>query len=420
MPDVLRAANVRDRWKEAGMNKQKATILYSRLSVDDDRDGESNSIANQKKILEKYAADNGITNYVHMVDDGYSGVNFQRPAFQEMLEEVQAGNVSQCVVKDMSRYGRNYLQTGLYMELFEQHGVRIIAINDGVDTSQGIDDFTPFRNIINEWYARDCSRKVKSALATKGRDGKPLSTKPPFGYVKDKIDPNVWHVDENAAAVVRRIYDLAVDGFGTFEICRILHADKVERPSYYQAKHGHVNYGGALEADDPYLWCTTQISLILSRPEYAGHIVNFRTNKPSFKSRRQVKNPQEDWVIYENAHEPIVNQRTWDLVQQLRQTIKRTDTTGEANPLTGLLYCADCGKRLYNNRSRIDHYTCSGYNQGKLKFQETHCSPHYVTTELIRDVLLDIIQRTCGYAQAHEAEFVDKNRKIPRSVRTKL
>jgi DNA invertase Pin-like site-specific DNA recombinase len=412
MPDIPCAAEDQGRRKEADMNKQKITILYERLSVDDDRDGESNSIANQKKILEKYAVENGITNYVHRVDDGFSGVNFQRPAFQEMLTEVQAGNVSLCVVKDMSRFGRNYLQVGLYMELFEQHGVRIVAVDDGVDTSQGIDDFTPFRNILNEWYARDCSRKVKSALASKGREGKPLSAKPPYGYVKDPNDPNKWNVDEYAAAVVRRIYDLAIDGFGNFEICRILHGDKVERPSYYHAKNGHVNYKNALEADDPYLWCANQIRVMLSRLEYAGHIVNFRTSRPSFKSKRQVENPKEDWVIYENAHEAIIDRKTWDLVQQLRQTKRRTDTTGKANPLTGLLFCADCGKKLYNHRSGIDHYTCPNYLSGKQKFKEIHCSAHYVKTEIVNDVLLDIIKRTSGYAQANEAELADKIRSM--------
>ena len=413
MPEALCAANVHGCQKEADMNKQKLTILYERLSVDDDRDsGESNSIATQKRILEKYAVDHGFTNYVHMVDDGYSGVNFDRPAFQQMLVEVQAGNVSQCVVKDMSRYGRNYLQVGLYMELFEQHGVRIIAVNDGVDTGQGIDDFTPFRNILNEWFARDCSRKVKSALASKGRDGKPLSSKPPFGYKRDPNDKYAWLVDEDAAAVVRHIYDLCIEGYGPFEIARILHTEKVERPSYFQTKRGNVKYGGALEAEDPYLWCTTQVALVLSRAEYVGATVNFRTVKPSYKSKKQHKNPRTEWLIFENTHEPIVDQKTWELVQQLRQTIKRTDTIGEANPLTGLIYCADCGRRLYNHRKRINHYTCSGYTSGRQKFKETHCSPHYVTTEMIRDVLLDIIKRTSGYAREHEADFVERVREM--------
>jgi DNA invertase Pin-like site-specific DNA recombinase len=393
------------------MNNQKYTILYERLSVeDDDREGESNSIANQEKFPEEYAEKNGLTPYRHVQDDGYSGVNFSRPGFQEMAAEVQAGNVSACVVRDMSRFGRNYLQVGFYMELFEQAGTRIIAVNDNVDTLQGIDDFTPFRNIINEWYARDTSRKVKSGLQTKGHEGKPLATKPPYGFYKDPADPNHWLVDAESAAVVRRVFDLTINGKGPFEICRILHDDGIERPSYYQTKRGYVNYSGALEAADPCLWGTHIVTFMLARPEYAGHTVNFRSVKPSYKSKKQIKLPKEEWLIFENTHEPIVSQEVWDLAQKCREVVRRPNSLGEANPLTGLLYCAECGKRLYNHRSRKDHYTCSGYTQGRQKFQETHCSPHCVTTEALRKILLEVIQKTSGYVREYEADFAERVR----------
>jgi DNA invertase Pin-like site-specific DNA recombinase len=382
-----------------------------KLSVDDnDREGESNSIANQKKFLEAYAERNDLTPYRHIQDDGYSGVSFARPGFQEMAAEVQAGNVSTCIVRDMSRFGRNYLQVGFYMELFEQSGTRIIAVNDGVDTAQGIDDFTPFRNIINEWYARDCSRKVKSGLQTKGKEGKPLTTKPPYGFKSDEKDCNVWHVDEEAAAVVRRVFDLTISGKGPFEIARILHDDKVERPSYYQARVGNVNYAGALDAADPYLWGQHTVAFMIARPEYAGHTVNFRSVKPSYKSKKQVRLPKEEWLIFENTHEPIVSQEVWALAQKCREVVRRPSRGQEANPLTGLLLCADCGKRLYNHRRPKDHYTCSGYTQGRQKFQEHHCSPHCVTTEAVQKILLEVIQKTTYYVREYEAEFVEQIR----------
>jgi len=409
LPKIQSAANVQNCRKEVEMNNQKCVILYERLSVeDDDREGESNSIANQKKFLETYAEKNGLMPYRHIQDDGYSGVNFQRPGFQEMAAEVQAGNVSACIVRDMSRFGRNYLQVGFYMELFEQAGTRIIAVNDGVDTLQGIDDFTPFRNIINEWYARDCSRKVKSGLQTKGRDGRPLSTKPPYGFYKDPNDPDKWLVDPESAAVVRRIFDLTINGKGPFEICRILHDNKVERPSYYQTKKGYVNYSNALETADPYLWGTHMVTFIISRPEYAGHTVNFRSTKPSYKSKKQVQIPKENWLIFERTHEAVVSQEVWDLAQKCREVVRRPSSLGEANPLTGLLYCHDCGKRLYNHRSRKDHYTCSGYTQGRQSFQETHCSPHCVTTEALRKIVLEVIQKTSGYVRDYESDFMER------------
>lgn len=412
MLNSLYAANALDCRKEADMKnqQQKLTILYSRLSVEDDKDKESNSITTQRAILENYAKQHNLQPFIHIVDDGFSGASWARPGWQEVMSKIEGGCVKAVIVKNLDRMGRDHLRVGLLMESFREDSIRLVAVNDGIDTDKGEDDFLPFRAIIAEWYARDNSRKVKSALQSKGRSGKPISTKPPYGFMKDPADKNKWLVDTEAATVIRRIFNLTIEGYGPFEICRMLHEEKVERPSYHQAKRGHVNYGGALDAEDPYLWGSNTVTFILERPEYAGHTVNFRTVKPSFKSRKQVPVPQEEWVIYKNTHEAIVPQETWDLVQKLRKTIRRRDTVGVANPLTGLLFCADCGQRLYNHRKQRDHYTCSGYTAGKQKFQETHCSPHYVTTAAIREILLDVIKRTANYIRGHEDDFIEQVR----------
>jgi DNA invertase Pin-like site-specific DNA recombinase len=388
------------------MNTQKLTILYERLSVDDNAEGESNSIANQKQLLQEFAERNNLPNPVHISDDGWSGVRWDRPGFTRILDEIAADNVGIICCKDSSRIGRDYLRVGLFMETLRDKGIRFIAVNDGIDTADGEDEFMPFRSIIHEFYVRDTSRKVKSSLQTKGKSGKPLSTKPPYGFYKDPDDKNIWRVDPVAASVVRRVFSLTIEGKGPFEICRILHDDKVERPSYYMTKQGYVSYSNALDAENPYLWGTHMITFMLARPEYAGHTVNFRSVKPSYKSKKQIQLPPDQWLIFHNTHEAIVPQEMWDLAQKCREVVRRTDTIGEANPLTGLLHCADCGKRLYNHRSRVDHYTCSGYTQGRQNFADEHCSPHYVTTAAIREMLLESLKRTGGYVREHEAEFV--------------
>jgi hypothetical protein len=296
--------------------------------------------------------------------------------------------------------------------MFREKGIRLIAVAEGYDSAAGDDDFMPFREIMSEWYARDTSRKIKAAFKTKGRSGKPITGKPPYGYIKDPKDKYKWLVDEEAAVVIRRIFDLTVDGKCLDEICRILHSDKVERPSYYSAKRGQINYDRALEADDPYLWRPNVIRQILARQEYLGHLVNFRRSKPSYKSKRMVENPQEDWLIFENSHEPIVEQKTWELTQRIRKTVKRTDTTGEANPLTGLVFCSDCGSKMYNHRCKTDNYTCPGYKLGRQSLKETHCTAHYIGTKLVREILLHIIKSTTVYARQHEAEFVEKIREM--------
>ena len=270
-----------------------------------------------------------------------------------MLADIEKGIVGCVIVKDMSRIGRNYLEVGFYTEvLFRKKNVRFIAISNNVDSSlnDGSNEFAPFLNIMNEWYVRDTSRKIKSVLHNKGMDGKHLTSNAIYGYKKDPDDPDLWIIDEEAAAVVRRIYQLIIEGNGPMQVARILKDEKVERPSYYLAKQGLGTCRGSCDMNRPYTWTASTISDLVRKPEYMGHTVNFRTSKKSYKDKR-IMNPPEDWLIFENTHEAIVDPETWRLAQRTRRTVHRIDTTGEANPLTGILYCADCGAKLYNHRS---------------------------------------------------------------------
>jgi len=411
------------------MSNQKVTILYERLSRDDELQGTSNSILNQRQLLEEYAVKNNLTPYIHIQDDGFSGTNWERPGWQELMAKIDNDGVSTLVVKDSSRIGRDYLRVGLYRELFREKGVRLIAINDNYDSNCGEDDFTPFREIMSEWYARDVSKKIRSALGTKARDGKPLTNVPPYGFVKDSNDKNKWLVDEPAAEVVRRIFRLSIDGKGPHEIARILHDEKVERPSYYLAKKGLGNHQASCDMENPYNWRGTTVISIIARPEYAGHLVNYRTIKPSFKSRKVKKAAQENWLIFENVHIPIVEQQTWDLAQRLRTTKRRTGTIGEANPLTGLMFCKDCGSKMYNKRKNEscikvnpltgneyrkgpeDSYHCSFSTISRQNYNKS-CSAHSISTKAVRKIILDILKRTSGYVRENEQEFVEQVRKF--------
>ncbi len=397
----------------------KLTILYERLSRDDELQGPSNSILNQRQLLEDYAERNHLTPYLHIHDDGYSGTNWDRPGWQELIAKIEADEVGCLVVKDSSRMGRDYLRVGLYREMFREKGVRLIAINDGLDSSVGEDDFTPFREIMAEWYARDTSKKIKSVIAAKGKSGKPTSCTPPYGFIKDPNDKNHWLVDPEAAAVVKRIFQMAVDGMGVHHIAGVLAQDKIERPSYYLGSRGRGRHKNDYDRDNRYAWGSATIAHILRKAEYAGHTVNFRTSSASFKSKKKVNNAPEDWLIFENTHEAIVDQATFDLVQKLRKTPRRIDTLGEANPLTGLLYCADCGAKLYNHRKAhtakpthkklTDVYCCSTYKLSNSKFN-TQCSPHHISTEAVRGIILDVLRKTTGYVRAHEEDFLRRVR----------
>lgn len=414
------------------MNRQPAssrgiTALYERLSHDDEQQGPSNSILNQQQLLEECAKKHNFPAIVHFTDDGWSGTRWDRPDFNRMMAEVEAGNVQNLLLKDMTRMGRDHLRVGLCLETLREKCVRLIAVSDGIDTALGEDDFMPFRNILSEWYARDTSRKVKAVTRAKGNAGKPLSNLPPYGFMKDPADKNKWLVDEPAAAVVRRIFQMAMEGTGPFQIARTLSQEKVEKPSYHTAKSKMAGAKPAMyDMTTPYAWSTSTVCKILAKPEYAGHTVNFRTSKKSFKDKKISYNPKEDWKVFPNTHEAIIDQETFDTVQRLRGTPRRMDSVGEPNPLTGLVFCADCGAKMYNSRQSketyetvkhgkaytvktADYYNCSSYNLAKQSNKQK-CSGHYIRTAVIRDLVLESIRDISRYALENEAEFVEKVR----------
>lgn len=393
--------------------EEKITALYERLSRDDDLTGDSNSILNQKAYLENYAAQHGYTNIAHYTDDGWSGGNFERPDWKRMIADIEAGKVCRVIVKDMSRAGRDYLQTGFYTEVFfRQHGVHFIAIANGVDSEdQNSNEFAPFLNIMNEWYLRDQSRKVSAAYKIKGSSGKHTSTHAIYGYKKDPENKDLWVIDQEAAAVVRRIYHLALEGYGQYKIAEILTKEKVECPAYYLAVRGSGSHKNNVDMTRPYDWNGNTVGIMLTKPEYLGHTVNFRTSQKSYKDKR-VNNAPEDWLIFENTHEAIIDKATWERVQEIRQTVRRTDTTGEANPLTGLMFCADCGAKMYNHRNRNaqflnDNYNCSAYTRTATRDTRLCCS-HSISTRTVRTLLLDTIRTVSAYAISNEEAFRQK------------
>ena len=402
--------------------EQRITALYERLSRDDELVGESNSIVNQKAYLEGYAAQHGFLNCVHYTDDGWSGGNFDRPSWKQLVADVEAGKVGTVLVKDMSRIGRDYLQTGYFTEvLFRQHDVRFIAIANNVDSDDpGSNEFTPFMNIMNEWYLRDQSRKVRAAVQLKGRSGKPITTNAPYGYKKDPEDHNHWLIDEEAAAVVRHIFHLSIEGHGPYEIANILMHEKVETPGYYFSKRSGDAGQGNGSPEHRYDWHGGTVLNILSKQEYMGHTVNFRTRKVSYKSKKKVDNPPEEWVIFENTHEAIVDADTWQLAQHEKGTKTRIDSVGLANPLTGLMFCADCGAKMYNSRHRnernndasglhFDTYNCSTYSNTRIR--ETRiCSNHHISTQAVRTLLLEAIRKIAQYAISDPKAFAQQIR----------
>ncbi len=400
--------------------EEKITALYERLSRDDDNAGDSNSIVNQKKYLESYAQQRGYTNCRHYTDDGWSGGNFERPAWKQLIADIEAGKVAHVIVKDMSRAGRDYLQTGFYTEVFfRQHGVHFVAIANSVDSDdQNSNEFAPFLNIMNEWYLRDLSRKQKTAIRVKGESGKPTTNCAIYGYRKDPENKYHWLIDEEAAAVVRRIFRLTIEGKGPYDIARILFDDKIDTPAVYFGKQNKGVWKSKEEFPNPYNWSGYIVGQILSKPEYMGHTVNFRSHKQSYKDKNAVMNPKEDWLIFENTHEAIVDAETWELAQKLRKTPRRHDTLGEANPLTGLLYCADCGEKMYNHRSRggtennpypSDFFDCSAYTLAHQK-RTSACFGHYISTKALRTLILDTIRTVSTFAISNQEVFMEKVR----------
>ena len=408
----LRTHNLKPKKGAQVMRKnEKITALYERLSrddfgKDDDQQRESNSISNQKAMLEEFAARQGFTNIVHFTDDGISGTCFDRPGFLAMMKEVEAGNVEYLCIKDMSRMGRDYLKVGQIMEILRQRGVRLIAINDGVDSARGDDDFTPFRNIMNEYYARDTSRKIRSTFQSKGKSGKHLTGTVIYGYLWNEARDQ-WLVDPEAAEVVKRIFAMTIDGYGPYQIASRLKEEKVLIPSAYLAQHGEgVNKNKTFK--DVYGWGSSTICNILEKREYLGHTINFKTRK-HFKDKKSHYVPEDEWTIFENTHEPIIDQQTFDLVQKIRGNVRRyPDGWGEAAPLTGLLYCADCGGKMYvhrtNNGKRISQYTCSQYS--KVPVGKLCTTQHRINEDVVLSLVSEMLKAIAEYAKHDRVEFV--------------
>ena len=388
------------------MRNEKITPLYERLSRDDELQGESNSISNQKQMLEDFARRNGLPNPTHFTDDGISGTRFDRPGFLAMMEEVEAGRVEAIVIKDMSRLGRDYLKVGQVMEILRQRGVRLIAINDGVDSLKGDDDFTPFRNIMNEFYARDTSRKIRSVFKSKGMSGKHLTGTVIYGYLWDEKREH-WLVDEEAAEVVRRIFSLTLEGYGPYQIAYKLSTDRIEIPVVHLARFNEgVNRSKPVK--DPHGWGSSTIVNILKKREYLGHTINFKTRK-HFKDKKSHYVSEDEWTIFENTHEAIIDQQTFDLVQKIRSNVRRyPNGWGEAAPLTGLLYCADCGGKMYvhrtNNGRRISQYTCSNYT--KVPCGTLCPTQHRINESAVLTLVSDTLRAIAEYSRNDRTEFI--------------
>ncbi len=382
----------------------KWAALYVRLSRDDENAGDSNSITHQVEILSKYANEHGFTAHKVYKDDGYSGTNFNRPGFQEMLSDIEDGNVHAVIVKDMSRFGRNYLEVGMYTEIrFPDKGVRFIAINDAVDSSQGDNEFTPFKNIINEWYAKDTSKKIRAVFRNKGMSGQRLSTQAPYGYLKG--DNGHLVVDEETVPYVKLIFQLCIEGNGISQIARILKEREIPTPGTmeFQRTGRTRNY----HPDDPCRWTGDTVGKILEQDAYLGQTSNFKSTKVSYKSKKKIHNPQEEWVTFENTHEAIIDRDTWDLVQEARTQRRRPTRMGEMGMFSGLAYCADCGARLYHCRTKSwtheqESYTCATYRTHK------GCSAHYIRTVVLEELVLQNLQRVVAYAQDDEDDFIKR------------
>jgi DNA invertase Pin-like site-specific DNA recombinase len=398
-------------------------FIYPRLSRDDNLDGESYSIGNQKKLLTKAAKDMGYTNIVCFMDDGVSGVTMNRPGFNEMMKQLEAGKASAVFVKDLSRLGRNYIEVGRLMdEFFPDHDIRLVAVSDGIDTAEGENELAPIRNLFNEWYARDISKKRRISNKIKGNAGEPLS-QPPYGYTKDPGNPKHWVIDEEAAQVVRRIYSMTLEGFGTEQIASKLEADNILTLSAYWIQKG-INHSGKAKQLPPTHWNTSTVIRILSQQEYCGDILNFKTYSKSYKNKKRIHNDRENWVVFQNVHEPIIDRAVWEQVQQKRGKIrKRCTNEGERNMFSGLLVCADCGCNLHYHFNQKNHdikyFNCSNYkgNRG------TCDSTHYVRVDFLEQVVLGEIRRLTKFATQYEDLFtqaimghsqqnVESNRKL--------
>lgn len=392
---------------------KKITALYERLSRDDELQGESNSIKNQKQLLESYAHKNGYSPIRHFTDDGVSGTTFEREGFQAMIAEVEAGNVGAVIVKDMSRFGRDYLKVGFYTEvMFKEKGVRFIAINNGIDSANQQDsDFTPFLNIMNEWYARDASRKIQAVFKSRMQDGKRVSPSVPYGYLRSPGDKQKLIIDEEPAAVVRRIYQMVIEGKGVTAIADILTAEKVLIPSAYAKTHCPEN-DHSRGFTNPYLWSATAVSYILEKQEYMGHTVLGKTISVSYKTKKRRKAEPDELMIFKNTHPAIVDEETWHLAQKLRKTVRKPSYDRPPHPLTGLVYCADCGSKMTHRQpsptkkkkyDADDAYICGSYRQ-----RTRDCTMHFIKTSVLWELILTAIREVSDYVRQDEQAFIDK------------
>ncbi|MGI6752604.1 MAG: recombinase family protein [Anaerovoracaceae bacterium] len=386
---------------------EKYTILYARLSQEDGSQGDSNSIQNQRLMLEKYAKDNGFENLKFLYDDGATGTNFNRPAFQEVMALIENGEVATLIVKDMSRLGREYLEVGRLTEIvFPSYGVRFIAMNDGVDSLYGDNEFTPFKNIINEWYAKDCSKKIRASARAKAETGARVGTKPPFGYQKDPDDPKRKIIlDEETASIVKYIFSLCMSGKGPSQIAKQLKQEQIPTPShFYFEKYGVVltNYS----PEKKYEWAQRHIGKILEDEVYIGHTISLKSTTLSYKNKKKVTRPESEQLRFENTHEAIINKATWDIVQDIRGRKRRRANMAEQNIFSGLIYCKDCGGTMVLHRAHTmdavkNNFMCSTY---KKKGKE-HCTAHYIRESQLAEILLDDLRRVTHFARQNEAAF---------------
>ncbi len=398
--------------------RDKVAFLYERLSrEDDDVEGDSYSITNQQKLLAKAATQKGYTKLVHFYDDGITGVTMDRPEFNRMMEELKLGKAGAVFVKDLSRLGRNYVEVGRLMEyFFPEHDIRLVAVSDNVDTFEGEDELVPIKNVFNEWYARDISRKRRASNRVKGTAGIPLSP-PPYGYIKDPANPDFWIVDEEAAKVVRHIDTLALSGYGTEQIATMLSEEKILTPAAYAVSKG-IRKPNRGQKTDPYLWRSSTISKILGLQEYCGDVINFKTHSKSFKNKKRIKNDPEDILVFQDVHEPIRDRDTFAMLQKMRGKVRKRKTAdGERNMFSGLLVCADCGRNLhfhFNQRNpAIQYFNCPGYNMGKRKCCD---STHYIRVDFLEQVVLGEIRRLTRFACKYETEFTQAVANFSREV----
>jgi site-specific DNA recombinase len=382
------------------------TALYCRLSQDDGNVGDSDSIINQKKMLAEYAERNGYTPYQFYIDDGFSGTNFERPQFKQMIEDAKKGTVKRIICKDLSRFGRDYIKVGLYTEfIFPDKDIHFIAVNDDVDSNvQKDNDLAPFKNLFNEWYARDTSKKIKAVKKAKGLAGEHMSCVAPYGYRKNPDNPKEWLIDEESAEVVREIFRLCVDGYGPRRIANILTERKILIPSAYALEKGYAVRNNIPK--NPCQWSSTVVVDVLERMDYLGHTVNFKTHRKSYKQKKKIENDKSEWKIFENTHEPIIDKSTFDIVQKIRANRKRPTKMGEMPMFSGILYCADCGKKLSFHRRANDpdtkhNFVCSNYRS------DTHnCSMHYIRNVVVEQLVLENLREVVSYVKAYEDEFV--------------